>query len=506
MTTQHYLFMNGGINQHFTGIENSVFKRYKLFTQHLNIRPIYLCMYYELDLHKHIKSLKASGHIPEDFRYVNLYEFFLRDCDFKRSVPLEPERTHNTHYINHNNKKRIARVYEMDENKRLAFVNYYDEDGIRYRLDKYDTDACLSCSILFSPDGKQRVSAHYFRQDGSLALAWYYAEKEGKHKVRHIVRFDKHGLPCESFLNEDQLYTYLLRYYLNSFSHRDQINLFIDRHLRFAQHLTDGSIIAKIKVLHTMHSTHLEDPSQKESKLHSVYNYLLDLKNFDGTIALTPEQSEDIKQRFGDYGNVHCIPHPLDYLPKKSPFSQRIKHRVIAVGRFSEEKQHNKMIRIFAKVVATIPDAQLDLFGKGELQETLKQQVEELGLQNNIHFKGFTHNIGAEFETAQCSLLTSRYEGQPLVVLESLSFGCPVISSDICYGPASMIQNGQNGFLLPKDDETQFAERIIQLLTNSELAERLSENAYKSVERFAPENIAPLWRELLDKLSEASAQ
>lgn len=497
---QHFLFLNGGISSKFTGIESAAFKRYKLFTQYLNIRPIYLCMYYDLDNHKYIKELKASGHIPEDFCYVNLYEFFLRDVDTRRKLTPDTERTNSTTTISHNGKKRLARVYNM-ETKLLSFVNFYDENGVRYRMDKYDEQGYLSISILFTPDGSKRQAANYYRQDGSLAMAWYYAEKDGKNKITHIVVFDKAGTPSDSFTNEDGLYTYLLRYYLNSFSHQDQINLFVDRHIRFRKHLVDGSIAAKVKCLHVLHNIHFEDATNKNSKLSSAYSYLNDLKNSDGTITLTPQQTDDIKQRFGDYGNLYCIPHAIEHFPAKVPYSQRKPNRCIAVGRLHEQKNHAKMVRIFAKVVKEIPNAQLDIYGKGDLEEALKKQIAELGLENNVHLCGFTDNIAKEFETAQCQLMTSNYEGQPLVVLESLSYGCPVISSDICYGPASMIENSKNGYLLPADDEDLFAKRIIRVLQDRELAEKMSGNAYQSAVRFSPENIAPLWEKLVEKLT-----
>lgn len=494
----HFFFLNGGLNDKFTGIENAAFKRYKLFTQYLNIHPIYLCMYYDLELPKHLQSLKASGHISDDFRYVNLYEYFLRDCEVQRKLSPELDRKQSTSIISHGGKKRLARVYDM-QTKLLSFVNFYGEDGERYRMDKYDEQGFLSISIMFAPNGK-RHSANYFRQDGSLALSWHYTDNEGVHKVHHIVLFDKQSIPIESFINEDQLYTYLLRYYLSRFSHRDQLNLIIDRHVRFAKSLTDGSLAAKINYLHVLHNIHFEDPTNKESKLSSAYGYLNDLAHFGGVVTLTPQQTADIQQRFGDYGKLHCIPHAIDVLPQKVDYAKRQKNRVIAVGRLHPQKNHKKMIRIFAQVVAEIPDAQLDIFGKGELENSLKAQIEALNLQNNVHLRGFSNNIAEEFESAQCSLLTSCYEGQPLVVLESLAFGCPVISSDICYGPASMIEEGKNGFLLPVEEEKAFAQHIIRLLQDHHLAQRLSEGAYQSVIRFTPENIAPLWAKMMEKL------
>lgn len=502
---QHIIFMNGGLTPNFTGIESSAFKRYKLFTQHLNRRPIYLSLYEDWELPQHTKALQDSGHIPEDFNQVNLFEFFLSDADTKRSLRPRTDLNMPTQLLTNQGQKRVARVYNQTTGL-LSFVNFYDAAGKRYRMDSYDRDGYLMRTVNFRLDTETlyRQSVNFYRQDGSLAISSYYdLDKSGKNKLTHSIIFDKDGTPNHSFITEDDLYIYLLRYYLNhQFSHQDQVILFIDRHVRLAKHLTNGSIAPKLNCLHVLHNDHLVDHADRTSDLSSAYSYLNDLEHFGGVVTLTPQQTQDIKDRFGDYGNVHCIPHPIDQLPKPVSHNQRQPLRVIAVGRLHHQKQHDKMIRIFAKVVKEIPDAQLDIFGKGSLEGKLKEQIAQLGLDNNVHLKGFSTDIAKEFETAQCSLLTSKYEGQPLVVLESLSYGCPVISSDIAYGPASMIEDGQNGFLLPADDDELFAQRIIQVLQDKNLSQSLSAQAYQTSQNFSPETIAPLWQELIDQLTE----
>lgn len=155
------------------------------------------------------------------------------------------------------------------------------------------------------------------------------------------------------------------------------------------------------------------------------------------------------------------------------------------------------MIRIFAKVVEKLPEATLEIFGSGSLKDELEALIKTLNLTDHIFLRGYTQDIYAEFSTAKCSLMTSEYEGQPLVMLESLSCGCPVVSQDFRYGPRMMLEDGKNGFIVAQDDEEGFAQRIIEILTNDQLAQTLSANAYQSIEPFKEENVAPLWQKMM---------
>lgn len=484
---QHFIFCNTMLKRPLTSIEISIFKRYKIFREYLDIEPIYVCTGYDPIQPKYLEELKREGVIPDDFKLVNLFDFFLSDCSFYR--PLQMEQVEGATY--NNGIKKIDRIFDS-KTKNISFVNFYDDNGKIYRMDKYDTQGYLFGSFLISSKNRYQ-QINFYRKDGTLAIVYQYDEND----IENIVLFDKNIIPIKSFVFEEELHLYLLYYYLNSFHHTDRINLIMDREGFLEDKITDGSIAANIKCFVLLHSSH--NAIEVGSLDIKTPPYVKRLKENDGIIVLTPQQAEDVRNDFGDYGNVYYIPHPVKH-QNPSSHSDRIKNRVIAVSRLSVEKQHNKMIRIFAKVVQKIPDAQLDIFGNGELKMELEQLIKELNLQNNIHLRGYTSNVEKEYRTAQCSLLTSALEGQPLVILESLSFGCPVISSNIKYGPVDMIDDGKNGFLLPENDEDMFAERIIDVLLNQKLAEKLSENAYKSIERFSDKSIAKLWKSWVEKV------
>jgi poly(glycerol-phosphate) alpha-glucosyltransferase len=134
-------------------------------------------------------------------------------------------------------------------------------------------------------------------------------------------------------------------------------------------------------------------------------------------------------------------------------------------------------ISAFRRVVDKVPPARLEIYGRGVQAPALQAQIEELGLHESVRLMGFSPDARRRLTTASASILTSRHEGQPLAVLESLAAGCPVVAYAIKYGPADMIIDGEHGFLVPDGDIDAVADRVVRILTDRTMAERMSRNA-----------------------------
>lgn len=498
---QYFLFVEPTLTKEMSSIENSVLKRYKLFQQFLNITPIYLSLDFNLNVKSDVAYLKSKNKITDNFNYVNLFEFWLQTKNKRQSPKQEILKNEEITLLNENLQKSVVKIYHKQTGF-LSAVKFYDDKGCCYKINQHDRFGCLAISTLLDEKNKVKKSVNYYRQDGTVAAYLSYRRKNGKNTLFHAVTFDKNGEFERSFATEEKFIFYLLENYLSHFSADNQLNIFIDKHHYFAKFMKDSkNIKAKWKEFHIFHGIHQYDPYAEKSEGRA--NFLRDglYKELDGIIFLTPEQADDFKIAYSDYGNVFCIPHSIELSESKVEYNRRIPHRVIAVMRLSEEKRIDRMIRIFAKVVEEIPTAQLDIYGDGIERTALANLIVQLQLQKNVHLRGFTHNVQAEFETAQCSLLTSFCEAQPLVILESFTYGCPVISFDLKYGPKLMINNGKNGYLVPMDNDEQMVERIVYLLQHSEVAELLSKFTYESAKRFNPEYIAPLWKGLVDKIN-----
>ena len=234
------------------------------------------------------------------------------------------------------------------------------------------------------------------------------------------------------------------------------------------------------------------------SKTKPRYRYLNDASiKADAIISLTKRQGTDIVKRYR-LKNICVIPHSLVAAEKVTdveldPF------KIVQVGRVVEEKGHAKAVEVMKRVLEKVPQAHLHFYGKGSLQETVQKQIDAAGLSDRIKFEGFVESMPAVYASAALSILPSTFEGFGLVVLESLQQNCPVVAFDCNYGPDDMIEDGVNGYLVAVDDIDAMADRIIRVLTDSELREKLSSNCARSLERFAPEIVARQWARLIQE-------
>ncbi len=497
---QYFVFFNNNLSENYSGIESAALKRSKLFIEKLRITPVFLTMAYNLGIDATIEDLKNLNKIPESFQHINLYRFYQVKSSTKSSIDVQ-------HVVNNpikqkievvrDGKKYITKFYDLKTGF-ISYIHYHDDNGERYRLDNFDPDGFLSRVCVFKPDTKERISEFFYRADGTLCFQKFFIQKEGKNVVNKIIIHDEAGIPIEFYDRHEDFIKYLLEYYFNTFDKDDQVNVIVDRNVRLIDRIRN-TVVPNLKMIPVSHTSHLKDPSDMQSNFRSYY--FRDIKNLDGLIILTEQQRKDIIARCGEFNNVYCIPHVVDAFPKQVEFNSRIANKVIAVGRYRPEKNHTLMINIFAKVVEQIPTATLDLYGYGPLEGKLKQLIRKLGMEKNITVNPFTKDIYDKFSKARISLLTSQYEAFSLVILESLACGCPVISNDIQYGPSGMIENGENGYLIEKDNESIFVSKIIKVLKDERLNAELSNNAYKSSQRFSEDNVAPIWKHFIEKIT-----
>lgn len=221
---QHFIFLNTNLQENLADTESKIFKHYQTFSEKFNRDNIYLYLDHYSDLKKTFSDLKVKNLISRKAIAINIYDFFLKDCEHIRRTTLELESNKNDIALQKFHQDRCSITYHK-ETKLVDFIEFYDDKKNRYRKDKYDEQGFLAISTIFNSHSLKPQYVNYYRQDGTLAISLYYVEKHGEHKLSHIVVFDKTGAACESFISEDELRFYLICYYLNHFSHRDQITL-----------------------------------------------------------------------------------------------------------------------------------------------------------------------------------------------------------------------------------------------------------------------------------------
>jgi glycosyltransferase involved in cell wall biosynthesis len=165
--------------------------------------------------------------------------------------------------------------------------------------------------------------------------------------------------------------------------------------------------------------------------------------------------------------------------------------RILTVGSLKDQKNHTLLLRAFADMAR--PDARLMLLGKGANEAVLRTIASELGIAGQVIFAGFHTDPSPFYATADLFVLSSDYEGLPTVLIEALSFGLPVVSTDCPSGPAEILQGGRFGRLVPVGDAPALARAMEASLDSSVDREALIHRAAD----FAPEIAARKYLDLL---------
>lgn len=223
--------------------------------------------------------------------------------------------------------------------------------------------------------------------------------------------------------------------------------------------------------------------------------------DLDAIVSLNQENKEWIDENFQGQGFVsEVVPNSLDEIFR--PQSTLDNNTVIAAGRFAPGKQFNHLIRAFAIFYADHPDWKLRLYGNGPQEMALRELVGELNLQNAVAFTTDLGDLTMEWQNASIHAMTSRAEGQPLVILESAAAGVPTIAYDCPIGPRNILSHGVDGLLVPINNVQLFAESLAMLADNSDLRNDMGKRAITTAGRYSPELVVDRWIRLYSDLME----
>lgn len=212
-------------------------------------------------------------------------------------------------------------------------------------------------------------------------------------------------------------------------------------------------------------------------------------KKADAIVTLTKHDAQEWKKA----KRVEIIPN-FSIMPI-SNLSNCESKRVIAAGRLEWQKGYDRLIHIWEIVTHKHPDWQLDIFGEGTLEAELKNSIQKAGL-SNVTIHSFTQNISQEYASSSICVLTSRFEGFSLVLLEAMRHGLPCITFNCPYGPKDLIDDKKSGYIIENDNIDLFAEKINYLIENIDVRKKFSEEAIMKSNNYNVDSIMNSWREL----------
>ena len=175
--------------------------------------------------------------------------------------------------------------------------------------------------------------------------------------------------------------------------------------------------------------------------------------------------------------------------------------RVIAVGRLDYQKGFDYLIKAWKQIYKEYPDWKLDIYGDGPLRKELEVQIKDNGLSHVLHLQGVSSNIVKEYQNHSFIVSSSRAEGFPLVLIEASACGLPIVSFDCPSGPSEIVEHGGNGFLVsPVGNIDAMANRVMQLMADKSLRQKMGQRSLELSQKFKLENIAAEWIKLYNQL------
>lgn len=228
--------------------------------------------------------------------------------------------------------------------------------------------------------------------------------------------------------------------------------------------------------------------SKDRSKVSRILNDFIS-SQCDGFIFQTERVKKIYKKSIQKNSIVIHNPIGNPLLKEINENEIRINKTITSMGRLVNQKAHDVMIKAFKKVSDEFPEYQLIIYGEGELRGYLEELIKENHLEDRVLLPGNCKTALLEVSKSQIFLLTSRFEGMPNALMEAMAVGIPSISTDCDFGPAELIENGKNGFLVKVDDIDEIANCLKQLLETQNLRDKISKESMKIMETHSLEYI-----------------
>lgn len=446
-----------GFGDQFGGITNSAIERTNAFATHGNRRMVFLTADPNLDPKQRAAQFHAEGRFSKLVSIRNVWHEL-------REMP-----------------DRKLRKYPCQITSPQGELHgpFLEPKNGAYRAERTNREGKV-------------VRTDHFRRDGSIVVSDQHDLRIDGRPTRRITLFTSKGEPVGQWTNLSEFYFSWLDAVIGS----DLSVLITDtRGIGSRTRWYDRDNVVKVQMLHTFHldpgRTKTDGPLNPKWK-----NIVINSDRWDVLGVLTEDQRGDIARAQLDPGNLKILSNMYqgEVLDEIRP---RPKSLGIQVSRLAEEKRVDHTIQ----AIAMSASASIDVYGfahREEYEQELRDLIEFCDVDDRVVLRGYDRRARERFIDASFSLLPSLFEGQGIVLLESMAAGCVPIAYDVRYGPSSIIEHGVDGFLVPGGEVKALAE-MIDHVTNldDETLAMMRRNAVNKAKDYLPKKIVGDWGRVL---------
>ncbi|PAE94389.1 alpha-glucosyltransferase N-terminal domain-containing protein [Shouchella clausii] len=510
-----YYFISGKLPENYGGLTKSLLQRCKLFSEKLALKTTFLTFSFDLNLEEKKQKLYSHNVINQNMTsIINMYDDYL-------SQETKPKRIYHE-YIPPSELKAYINKKENLLQKLLKFQNTI---SIIKPVITYYKGESLVKYVDFYTGSKFRYKREYYKRSGQLALVSYYDVKSNQvvyqefintklevylektfvfltdtNQLESVIWYSREG---PLFFNDETLVRQRFIEYLQQRNNDPKLFLVDSRPQdKFVFSVKKSPNVFYAAIIHNKHY------NKQKYEIKGRYNQLFKrINSLDAVFFITEEQLEDVKNLLPyNKHRFFYTPHTIEKSINKEMVlhSKRVPNTIVIVSRFGKMKNLQDAVKAFSLVTKEIPEAKLNIYGSGEEELLIKNEIKRLKLEKNVILKGYTLNPDQEFRKAWLTMSTSHFEGFGLSNLEALSNGCPVVTYDYDYGARSLIVNGENGYIVKQYNIQELANSIIKLLLKSQTEHQIfSQQALNTAEKYSIHQYITHWVKAIEGMVNA---
>jgi glycosyltransferase involved in cell wall biosynthesis len=225
----------------------------------------------------------------------------------------------------------------------------------------------------------------------------------------------------------------------------------------------------------------------------------------DAVVAITKKNKDGYIEHVRKINRLEMIYHGTKCRVRENVYNSSSK-KIISCGRLNYQKGFDILVEVADLVFKRHPDWQWHIYGEGEDRKALEKKIAEYGIGRNLVLKGYCSDLESVYKDYSFYVMTSRFEGLPVALVEATAKSLPIVSFNCPTGPDEIVDDSKTGFIVDCFDKEKMAEKICELIENQQLREEFSEAAAKRFSMFSYESFARNWSELIASVLETPSK